>query len=182
MSVPSESLCSQYRGSLRAGSYNRAALRTAIELKPPAMTIETADILAFPLYNEDVGAQSFAPPVETMSPQIGVADAPLFVNPGGAEERDRGLRRPPDQPFAGKRVASKHAVVDLTKTADDELARQGIRVNAVCPGPVDTQMIHSLKAQLNPADPANVGRRYQSAIPIGRYVTPDEIANTVLFL
>jgi NAD(P)-dependent dehydrogenase (short-subunit alcohol dehydrogenase family) len=43
-------------------------------------------------------------------------------------------------------------------------------------------MIHSLKAQLNPADPANVGRRYQSAIPIGRYVTPDEIANTVLFL
>ena len=47
MSVPSESLCSQYRGSLRAGSYNRAALRTAIELKPPAMTIETADILAF---------------------------------------------------------------------------------------------------------------------------------------
>ena len=89
---------------------------------------------------------------------------------------------PPDQPFAGKRVASKHAVVDLTKTAADELARHGIRVNAVCPGPVDTQMIHSLKAQLNPADPANVGRRYQSAIPIGRYVTPDEIANTVLFL
>jgi len=89
MSVPSESLCSQYRGSLRAGSYNRAALRTAIELKPPAMTIETADILAFPLYNEDVGAQSLPPPVETMSPQIGVADAPLFVNPGGAEERDR---------------------------------------------------------------------------------------------
>ena len=43
-------------------------------------------------------------------------------------------------------------------------------------------MIHSLKAQLNPADPASVGRRYQSAIPIGRYVTPDEIANTVLFL
>ena len=83
MSVPSESLCSQYRGSLRAGSYNRAALRTAIELKPPAMTIETADILAFPLYNEDVGAQGFPPPVATMSPQIGVADAPLFVNPGG---------------------------------------------------------------------------------------------------
>ena len=79
-------------------------------------------------------------------------------------------------------VASKHAVIGLTKTAADEVARQGIRVNAVCPGPVDTRMIHSLEAQLNPADPASVGRRYQSAISIGRYVTPDEIANTVLFL
>ena len=37
-------------------------------------------------------------------------------------------------------------------------------------------MIHSLKAQLNPSDPACVGRRYRSAIPIGCYVTPDEIA------
>jgi len=79
-------------------------------------------------------------------------------------------------------VASKHAVIGLTKTAAGEVARQGIRVNAVCPGPVDTRMIHSLEAQLNPADPASVGRRYQSAIPMGRYVAPEEIANTVLFL
>jgi NAD(P)-dependent dehydrogenase (short-subunit alcohol dehydrogenase family) len=79
-------------------------------------------------------------------------------------------------------VASKHAVIGLTKTAAGEVARQGIRVNAVCPGPVDTRMIHSLEAQLNPSDPASVGQRYQSTIPLGRYVTPDEIANTVLFL
>jgi len=43
-------------------------------------------------------------------------------------------------------------------------------------------MIHSLEAQLNPTDPASVSRRYQAAIPMGRYVTVDEIANTVLFL
>ncbi|HUC11631.1 MAG TPA: glucose 1-dehydrogenase [Stellaceae bacterium] len=79
-------------------------------------------------------------------------------------------------------VASKHAVIGLTKTAAGEVARQGIRVNAVCPGPVDTRMIHSLEAQLNPADPGSVSRRYQSAIPIGRYVTCEEIAHTVLFL
>jgi NAD(P)-dependent dehydrogenase (short-subunit alcohol dehydrogenase family) len=79
-------------------------------------------------------------------------------------------------------VASKHAVIGLTKTAAGEVARQGVRVNAVCPGPVDTRMIHSLEAQLNPADPSAVTRRYQSAIPLGRYVMPDEIASTVLFL
>src|SRR6202049_562371 len=79
-------------------------------------------------------------------------------------------------------VASKHAVIGLTKTAAGEVARQGIRVNAVCPGPVDTRMIHALEAPLNPSDPAMVGRRYQAAIPLGRYVTPEEIAATVLFL
>ena len=68
-------------GSLRAGSYNKAALRTAIELKPPGMTIETADIGSFPLYNEDVRAQGFPPPVETFRRQIAAADALLFVTP-----------------------------------------------------------------------------------------------------
>src|SRR4051795_1558459 len=79
-------------------------------------------------------------------------------------------------------VASKHAVIGLTKTAAGEVARQGIRVNAVCPGPVDTRMIHSLEQQLSPGDPAAVEKRYQAAIPMGRYVLPEEIANTVLFL
>ena len=79
-------------------------------------------------------------------------------------------------------VASKHAVIGLTKTAAGEVARHGVRVNAVCPGPVDTRMIHSLESQLNPGDPESVSRRYQSAIPMGRYVVPDEIANTVMFL
>jgi NAD(P)-dependent dehydrogenase (short-subunit alcohol dehydrogenase family) len=79
-------------------------------------------------------------------------------------------------------VASKHAVVGLTKAVAGENARLGIRVNAVCPGPVDTRMIHSVEAQINPNDPADVGKRYTSAIPLGRYATPEEIANTVVFL
>ena len=79
-------------------------------------------------------------------------------------------------------VASKHAVIGLTKTAAGEVAREGVRVNAVCPGPVDTRMIHSLEQQINPGDPESVARRYQSAMPTGRYTTPEEIANMVLFL
>ena len=79
-------------------------------------------------------------------------------------------------------VASKHAVIGLTKTAAGEVAHQGIRVNAVCPGPVDTRMIHALEEQISPTDPAAVGARYQAAIPSGRYTTVDEIANMVLFL
>ena len=79
-------------------------------------------------------------------------------------------------------VASKHAVLGLTKTASGEVARQGIRVNAVCPGPIDTRMIQDLQKQLNPEDPGKVAATYQASIPIGRYGTAEEVANTVLFL
>jgi NAD(P)-dependent dehydrogenase (short-subunit alcohol dehydrogenase family) len=79
-------------------------------------------------------------------------------------------------------VASKHGVIGLTKSAAGEVARQGIRVNAVCPGPVDTRMIHALEAQIEPGDPKGISARYQAAQPTGRYTTAEEIANMVLFL
>ncbi len=79
-------------------------------------------------------------------------------------------------------VASKHAVIGLTKTASGEVGRDGVRVNAICPGPIDTRMIHAVEAMLNPGDPASVGARYQQSIPIGRYGTAEEVANLVVFL
>ena len=79
-------------------------------------------------------------------------------------------------------VASKHAVLGLTKAAAGEVARSGVRVNAVCPGPIDTRMIHSLESQLNPGNPASVGDRYRANLPLGRYGTAEEVANVVLFL
>jgi len=111
-------------GSLRTGSYNSAALRTAIELKPPGMTIETADISAFPLYNEDVRAQGFPPPVETFRQQIAAADALLFVTPeynysmpGVLKNAIDWASRPPDQPFAGKPVAIMGAAAGMAGSA-----------------------------------------------------------------
>ena len=107
-------------GSLRTGSYNRSALRTAIELRPPGMTIETAEIGSIPLYNEDVRAQGFPPLVETLRRQIAAADALLFVTPeynysipGVLKNAIDWASRPPDQPFAGKPVAIMGAAAGM---------------------------------------------------------------------
>ena len=78
--------------------------------------------------------------------------------------------------------ASKHAVLGMTKVAAGENAAHGIRVNAVCPGPIETRMIHAIEKQINPDDPDNVGDKYQASIPLGRYGTAQEVANVVLFL
>src|SRR5690348_6139774 len=111
-------------GSLRVGSYNKAALRTAIELKPPEMTIETADISTIPLYNEDVRALGFPPPVERLRAQIAAADALLFVTPeynysmpGVLKNAIDWASRPPDQPFAGKPCAIIGAGAGMAGTA-----------------------------------------------------------------
>ena len=111
-------------GSLRAASYNMAALRTAIELKPPGMTIAVADISAFPPYNEDVRVQGFPPVVETFRRQIKEADALLFATPeynysmpGVLKNAIDWASRPPDQPFAGKPVAMMGASAGMGGTA-----------------------------------------------------------------
>lgn len=79
-------------------------------------------------------------------------------------------------------VASKHAVIGLTKCAAGETSGQGVRVNAVCPGPIDTRMIKDLATQVNPGNPHKVRESYEAAIPIGRFGTAEEVANVVLFL
>ncbi len=81
-------------------------------------------------------------------------------------------------------VASKHAVLGLTRTAAVELASSGIRVNAVCPGPTETRMMDSLERQHEAVgiSPAEAHRALVANIPLGRYGRPEEIAELVLFL
>ncbi|GGW99777.1 SDR family NAD(P)-dependent oxidoreductase [Streptomyces noursei] len=87
--------------------------------------------------------------------------------------------------FVGAYAATKHAVVGLTRVAALELAAQGIRVNAVCPGAVDTPMTNP--AALDPsADPREAARAvdelYRKLVPLGRIGRPEEVARLALFL
>lgn len=74
-------------------------------------------------------------------------------------------------------IASKHAVVGLTKSAALDYATQGIRVNAVCPGIIKTAIIDNLAA----ANP-EVIEQLTFATPMARLGRPEEIAETVVFL
>lgn len=79
-------------------------------------------------------------------------------------------------------VASKHAVVGLTRCAALEGAPFGIRVNGVAPGHIDTRMARDLTAQIDPADPEGAYQRIAAAVPLGRYGTAQEVANLVAWL
>jgi len=85
----------------------------------------------------------------------------------------------------GAYAASKHAILGLTRVAALELARKGIRVNAMCPGAIDTAM--SNPAQLDPeADTEEVaraiGKLYRRIVPLGRMGRAQEVAHLALFL
>lgn len=78
--------------------------------------------------------------------------------------------------------ASKHAVIGLVKSAALEAARDGIRINAVCPGPVDTGMIAAIEAGFRPDDPAGARRGTAARVPLGRLGTVEDVAALMLFL
>jgi NAD(P)-dependent dehydrogenase (short-subunit alcohol dehydrogenase family) len=74
-------------------------------------------------------------------------------------------------------TASKGGVLALSRELGVEFARRGVRVNALCPGPVDTPLLRSLLA----ASPSQAERRMVH-VPMGRFAHAEEIANAALFL
>jgi NAD(P)-dependent dehydrogenase (short-subunit alcohol dehydrogenase family) len=84
--------------------------------------------------------------------------------------------------FAGAAAyaASKAALVNLTRTMALDHAKEGIRVNCVCPGSVDTEMIRS--AWREHGDPEDAERRWKAKHPLGRIATSEEVSRTILFL
>ena len=74
-------------------------------------------------------------------------------------------------------TASKGGVLALSRELGVEFARRGVRVNALCPGPVDTPLLQELYA----ANPEQAARRLVH-VPMGRFARAEEIANGALFL
>jgi NAD(P)-dependent dehydrogenase (short-subunit alcohol dehydrogenase family) len=74
-------------------------------------------------------------------------------------------------------TASKGGVLAMSRELGVEFARRGVRVNALCPGPVDTPLLRELYA----SDPAAAQRRLVH-VPMGRFAEATEIANAALFL
>jgi NAD(P)-dependent dehydrogenase (short-subunit alcohol dehydrogenase family) len=74
-------------------------------------------------------------------------------------------------------TASKGGVLALSRELGVEFARRGVRVNALCPGPVDTPLLRELFAK----DPKQAARRLVH-VPMGRFARAEEIASAALFL
>jgi len=73
-------------------------------------------------------------------------------------------------------AASKHAVEGLTKSAALEAAASGVRVNAVAPGPIETEMLNRFTGS------AERKAGLVAGVPLQRVGKPDEIANAIVFL
>jgi len=74
-------------------------------------------------------------------------------------------------------VVSKHGMIGLTKTAALEYAKQGIRINAVCPGVIKTAMVDRITGK-----DKTVEKKYEDMEPVGRMGEPEEVAEAIVWL
>jgi 3alpha(or 20beta)-hydroxysteroid dehydrogenase len=79
-------------------------------------------------------------------------------------------------------IASKHAVVGLSRTAALEGAAYRVRVNAIAPGFIDTRMLHDLAGQISATDTEAVYAQMGKRVPVGRLGTAEEVATLATFL
>jgi len=77
---------------------------------------------------------------------------------------------------------SKHAVVGMTRSAAAELAPRGVRVNAICPAPIETPMGKLLEEGFSPGSPQVFRERMIGRIPMARYGSAQEVAAMAVFL
>ena len=104
--------------------------------------------------------------------------AAMLRNGGGAIVNNASVAGLVGLPGAAIYVASKHAVLGLTKAAALEYATQGIRVNAVSPGAIETPMFDRFAGRLG----ADAHRQIAAMHPMGRAGYPEEIADAVVWL
>jgi NAD(P)-dependent dehydrogenase (short-subunit alcohol dehydrogenase family) len=128
-------------------------------------------------YPEDALQQVLA--VNVKGVFLGLKYASAAMGPGGAIVNTSSVAGVVGFFGMSAYVASKHAVIGLTRSAALDLGPRGIRVNAICPGPVEGRMMSTLAARI---DPEHGRERVLSTVPLGRYTTPAEIASTVAML
>lgn len=73
-------------------------------------------------------------------------------------------------------VASKHAVIGMTRAVALENTGNGIRCNALCPGPMDTRMLWALGETIAPGDRSEQQQQFEATVPLGRLAQPEEVA------
>ena len=106
---------------------------------------------------------------------------PLMVDGGSVIINSSVVGLRADLGIAGY-AAAKHAQVGLARVAAKECAPRGIRVNTIHPGPTDTAFQRAIEVAATGAEPEVAARVFNDMIPLGRHVTPEEIARVVLFL
>lgn len=81
-------------------------------------------------------------------------------------------------------AASKHAVTGLVRSAAREAASSAVRINALCPGPVASDMMNRIDTERSQSHPELLGGRKDAshAVPMQRYAKPEEIAQMIAFL
>lgn len=110
---------------------------------------------------------------------LGIKYALPHMRDGGAIVNIASVSGIAGYPMVAAYVASKHAVIGLTRTAALEGASRSIRVNAICPGPIGGRLMAAAAAGAV-HDPEH--DPFLRGVPLARYGTPDEIAETVAFL
>lgn len=79
-------------------------------------------------------------------------------------------------------TSTKYAVLAMTRCAALEEAEYGIRVNVVCPGPINTELMRDYERRNNPNNPQAIIDSFSSQIPLGRYAETQDVSNAVMFL
>jgi NAD(P)-dependent dehydrogenase (short-subunit alcohol dehydrogenase family) len=134
---------------------------------------------AAPLPEFDEGEFDRVMSVNARGTFLGLKYAFPHVRDGGAIVNVASVSGIAGYPMVAAYVASKHAVIGLTRTAALEGASRGIRVNAVCPGPIEGRMMSAAGggATLPPGEDP-----FLRGLPLARYGSPDEVADAIEFL
>jgi len=133
-------------------------------------------------YPEDAFDRVLAVNVKAVWLGLKVVGPAIMARGGGAIVNTASIAAFRGTPGLVAYTASKHAVVGLTRTASVEFVRRGVRVNAVCPAPIETAMVDALEQGTAGRDPRAVRQRLEATIPMRRYGRPEEVAALVAFL